>query len=212
MTAQFRILVRPALRRHLAMLETAAKAQPSSLRDREFQALRLGLRALADGREDEFSGKRLGYARGHHDLRDCAEIKLPVIPEVRYGDDLGPSHRLIYREFEAEDGGLPYREAVCFEPRRANRPFEVAGARLQREIGQPNPDLAHLPNYRPAFQRGGAEPTGPPRMPLPPDLRRALAVASDVAPAAGAASSPSAPVRRPPPAGKRVNSPSNLAR
>lgn len=186
MTAQFRLLIRPRLRRQLAMLEQAAASQPGSLRDKELRALRLGLQALAEGREQELGSKRLGYSPGHHDLRDCAELKIPVIPETRYGHDLGPSHRLIYREFEPEDGGLPYREVVCFEPRRADRPFEVAGARLQREIGRPHPDLAHLPNHRPGFQHGGAEPTGPPRLPLPPDLRRALAAASDVAPASGA--------------------------
>jgi hypothetical protein len=192
MTAQFRILVRPRLRRQLAMLEQAAASQPGSLRDRELRALKLGLRALAEGREEDFDGKRLGYSPGHHDLRDCAELKVPVIAESRYGNDLGPSHRLIYREFESGDGGLPYREAVCFEPRGNNRPFEVAGSRLNREVGQPNPDLAHLPNHRPSFQRDATEPTGPPRLALPPDLRKALAVASDVAPARGAATAPPA--------------------
>lgn len=194
MTVQFRILIRPRLRRQLAMLEQAAASQPGSLRDREFRALRLGLRALAEGRETDFDSKRLGYSPDHHDLRDCAELKVPVIAESRYGHDLGPSHRLVYREFEPEDGGLPYREAVCFEPRAADRPFEVAGASLEREIGQPNPDLAHLPNHRPSFQRGSAEPTGPPRLPLPPDLRKALAAASAVAPARGAVTArPSTP-------------------
>ena len=186
MTTQFRILVRPRLRRQLALLEHAAATQPDSLRGREFRALKLGLQALAEGREEEYDGKRLGYSPGHHDLRDCAELKVPVIPESHYGNDLGPSHRLIYREFEPEDGGLPYREAICFAPRRNNLPFEIAGTRLQREIGRPAPELAHLPNYRPTFRRGAAEPTGPPRLPLPPDLRKALAAASDVASASGA--------------------------
>jgi hypothetical protein len=189
MTAQFRILIRPRLRRQLAVLEQAATSQPGSLRDSELRAVKLGLRALVEGREEDFDGKRLGYSAGHHDLRDCAELKVPVIAESRYGNDLGPSHRLIYREFEPEDGGLPYREAICFEPRGNDRPFEVAGSRLNREVGQPNPDLAHLPNHRPSFQRDATEPIGPPRLPLPPDLRKALAAASDVAPARGAVAS-----------------------
>lgn len=186
MTARFRILVDPKLRRKIAMLEHAAASRPDSLRARELQALRLGLRALAEGREDDFGGKRLGYSPGHHDLRDCAEIKVPVVPESRFGRDLGPSHRLLYREFEPEDGGLPYREALCFEHRGDNLPFEVAGSRLGREVGRPDPALAHLPNHRPTFQHGAAEPTGPPRLPLPPDLRKVLAAVSDVAPASGA--------------------------
>jgi hypothetical protein len=170
------------------MLEHAAASQPDSLRGREFRALKLGLQALAEGREDEYDGKRLGYSPGHHDLRDCAELKVPVIPESRHGQDLGPSHRLIYREFEADDGGPPYREAVCFAPRGSDLPFHIAGTRLGREVGRPVPELANLPNHRPAFQRGAAEPTGPPRLPLPPDLRKALAAASNIAPARGAVS------------------------
>jgi hypothetical protein len=98
-------------------------SRPGSLRDRELRALKRGLQALAEGREEELDGKRLGYSPSHHDLRDCAELKIPVIPESRYGNDLGPSHRLVYREFEPEDGGLPYREVVCFEPRDADRPL-----------------------------------------------------------------------------------------
>lgn len=170
------------------MLEHAAASQPDSLRGREFRALKLGLQALAEGREDEYDGKRLGYSPGHHDLRDCAELKVPVVPEARHGHDLGPSHRLIYREFEADDGGVPYREAVCFAPRGSDLPFHIAGARLGREVGRPVPELANLPNHRPTFQRGAAEPTGPPRLPLPPDLRKALAAASNIAPARGAVS------------------------
>ncbi|WP_329479255.1 hypothetical protein OG555_40915 [Kribbella sp. NBC_01484] len=197
MTARFRIIIDPQLRRKIAMLEQAAASRPDSLRARELHALKLGLRALAGGREEDFNGKRLGYSPGHHDLRDCAEIKVPVVPEFRYGHDLGPSHRLLYREFEPEDGGLPYRQAICFEHRGDDLPFEVAGARLGREVGQPDVALTHLPNYRPTFQRGGAEPTGPPRLPLPPDLRKALAAAADVAPTSGSVR-PGAPAQQPP--------------
>lgn len=186
MTGQFRLLIGPRVRRELAMLEHAAASQPHSLRAREFRALKLGLQALAEGREQEYDGKRLGYSPNHHDLRDCAELKVPVIAQSRHGHDLGPSHRLVYREFEAEDGGLPYREAVCFAPRGDDVAFAVAAAQLRREVGRPVPELAHLPNHRPTFQRGAAEPTGPPRLPLPPDLRQALAAASNTAPAHGA--------------------------
>ncbi|MFI5735235.1 hypothetical protein ACIA49_34300 [Kribbella sp. NPDC051587] len=185
MTVQFRILISPRLRRKFAALEQAAATQPGGLRDREFRALKLGLRALAEGREDDLDGKRLGSSPNHHDLRDCAELKVPVIAESRYGRELGPSHRLIYREFESEDGGLPYREALIFAHRGNDLPFELAGALLQREIGQPVLELDGLPN--PSFNyRATAQPTGPPRLPLPPDLRRALAAASNPAPAQGA--------------------------
>jgi len=97
---QYRLLLKDQLMQQLTALSRAAKSQPGGLRDREFRALKTGLRALAEGREVAFDGKRLGYSPEHHDLSDCAEIKLPVIQETRHNHDLGPSHRLIYREFE----------------------------------------------------------------------------------------------------------------
>lgn len=131
---QYRLLVHRHVLHELRTLERAAATQqPGGLRDREYRALRAGLRAIANGEEAAFDGKRLGFAT--HDLSDCAEIKLPVIPESRANHELGPSHRLIYREFEPEDGGPPYREVVCFTHRGANRPFDVAANRLNRAVG-----------------------------------------------------------------------------
>jgi hypothetical protein len=133
MTA-YRLLVMPEVKQQLGALKRAAETQQhGGLREREYQALVLGLRAIVNGREEYFNGKRLGYST--HDLSDCAEIKLAVVPETRGNHELGPSHRLIYREFEAEDGGAPYREVIAFEPRKDDRPFEVAAARLGREAG-----------------------------------------------------------------------------
>ena len=83
MSTQYRLIIRPELRRHLFALQQAARSQPGGLRDREFQAAITGLRALTDGREEEFNGRRLGYSPRHHDLRDCAEVKLEVISESR---------------------------------------------------------------------------------------------------------------------------------
>jgi hypothetical protein len=209
---QYRLLVEPEVRRQLAELGRAAQSQPRGLRDREFRALRLGLQVLANGQEASFDGKRLGFSPRHHDLRDCAEIKLPVVAETRNNQDLGPSHRLIYREFDAEDGGLPYRQVISFEHRGDDRPFKVAGSRLGREIGFRHRTLDSVSDLRPQFAQRGPGETAPIRQPLPPDLAKALAAASDVAPAAGATSSPSAPALRPPPPGKQGNSPPNLAR
>jgi hypothetical protein len=174
---QYRLLVREEVLQQLAALRHAAGTQqPGGLRDREFRALEMGLRAVAHGQEEHFSGKRLGYRT--HDLRDCAEIKLSVVPESRGSRELGPSHRLIYREFEAEDGGPPYRQVIAFEPRKDDRPFEVAAARLGRDRG------VRFRTFRPVAQTASSAPI---RQSLPPDLRKALAAASDVAPASGAA-------------------------
>jgi hypothetical protein len=186
-STQYRLIIRPELRQHLFALQQAAKSQPGGLRDREFRAVIDGLKALAEGREEDFNGRRLGYSAEHHDLRDCAELKVPVISESRGDRELGPSHRLIYREFEPADGGLPYREAVCFAPRRDDRPFIAAAEILNRKLGVRVQEFNSIPDRRPTSgphaQQG---PAAPVRQPLPPDLRKALAAASDVAPARGA--------------------------
>jgi hypothetical protein len=173
---RYRILVHPDVRQYLHHLEHAARTQPTGLRARELRALRAGLRGLTAGDEDQFEGKRLGFTT--HDLSDCAEIKLPVIPQSRGDRELGSSHRLIYREFQPEDGGLPYREVICFEPRRDDRPFHVAAERLNRAPGI---------RRDPTRTFGASSPIAPIRQPLIPDLRIALAAAADVAPASGAA-------------------------
>lgn len=178
---QYRLLLREEVMQQLAALSQAAKTQgPGGLRTREFRGLQVGLRALADGLEGEYDGKRLSYHR--HDLSDCAEIKLAVIPETRHNIELGPSHRLIYREFEPEDGGLPYRQVVAYAHRGADRPFEEAASRLGRQSG------TRLRAIRPSITPDNppSSPIAPIRQPLPPDLRRALAAASNVAPASGA--------------------------
>jgi hypothetical protein len=169
---RYRLLVREEVLKQLAVLRQAGRQQPGGLRDREFRTLEQGLRAIAHGQEADFSGKRLSFAA--HDLSDCAEIKLSVIPESRGNRELGPSHRLVYREFEAEDGGLPYRQIIAFEPRKDDRPFDVAAARLGRERG------ARIHEFRPIARTA---PPAPIRQALPEDLRIALAAAADVAPA-----------------------------
>jgi hypothetical protein len=178
---QYRLLLRKEVMQQLAALDQAAKTQgPGGLRTREFRGLQVGLRALADGREEEYDGKRLSYHR--HDLSDCAEIKLAVVSETRHNIELGPSHRLIYREFEPEDGGPPYRQVVAYAHRGADRPFEEAASRLGRQSG------SRLQTIRPSITLNGhpSSPAAPIRQPLPPDLRTALAAASNVAPASGA--------------------------
>jgi hypothetical protein len=182
---QYRLLVRREVRQQLAELQRAAESQqPGGLRDREFRALRLGLRALANGEEESFNGKRLRDAA--HDLSDCAEIKLSVIPESRGNQELGPSHRLVYREFEPEDGGPPYREVISFEPRKDDRAFKIAAARLDRPLGFKLDAFQSPIAADPSHDQHPSTPAAPLRQPLPPDLRKALAAASDIAPARGA--------------------------
>jgi hypothetical protein len=197
MRFQYTILLRAELRRQLLTLAHAARTQPGTLRHRELDALKVGLRALAEGREAEYDGQRLGYSSKYADLRDCAEIKLPVVVEMKFGHELGPSHRLVYREFDAAD--RPVREAICFEHRRDDRPFTIAAQRLKREIGVRASALRNLPNSRPAMGdwKEPSRPVSPPRRPLPADLEAALKAAKNPA-ASGApvrGSSTSRPTR-----------------
>jgi hypothetical protein len=183
---QYRLLVHHDLLLYLRELERAAATQPGSLRHRELRALKAGLRAIANGDEADFEGKRLRFAA--HDLSDCAEIKLPVIPESRGNHELGASHRLVYREFQSEDGGPPYREAICFEHRKDDRPFDIAAKRLNRETAVRRDTVKTY---------GASSDIAPVRQTLPPDIRRALAAASNVAPARGAVTTQPAPGRPP---------------
>ncbi|MGW1345289.1 hypothetical protein ACWCOV_29875 [Kribbella sp. NPDC002412] len=111
-----------------------------------------------------------------------------MIPETRGSLELGLSHRLLYREFEATDGGLPYREVVAFEPRKNDRPFEVAAARLGRRRGI---RIQRLEAVVARIQRLEAvvatRASAPIRQPLPSDLRQALATAIAGVPPSGPA-------------------------
>ena len=163
-------------------------ATPGGLRDRELRALK------PDFERSRTVERRATTANASAtptiDLSDCAEIKLSAIPETRGNPELGPSHRLLYREFEAEDNGPPYREIVAFERRKDDRPFHIAAARLNRPLGM-RLDRLHRttgPQTHPA-----ANEAAPIRQRLPPDLRKALAAASDVVPARGAVTSNPSP-------------------
>ncbi len=160
--------------------------------------------ALRDGRESAYEGKQLGYGPGSHDLRDCAELKVPVFDEYKHdGSRLGPSHRVTYREFDplpkVENGrvvpdpsALPYRHVVAFE-HRADDPAAVTGNRLGRTRGFPMRDLQGLGGGRPSVgpQRAGAR-TTPNRVPAPPDLIKTAALLKANAPAADALRAPNA--------------------
>ena len=79
-----------------------------------------GLKALQEGRESEYEGKQLGYGPNSYDLRDAAQIKVPVFDEYKSnGWPLGPSHRMTYREFEP----LPRVEGDRVVTDPADRPY-----------------------------------------------------------------------------------------
>jgi len=141
------------------------------------------------GREVEHRGERLGFDHTHYDLRDCAEIKFDVLDERHpNGKPMGPSHRLIYREFEpTDDDPRPIRQVVAFEHRKDGRPFQVAAERLGRSDGVADPGLDGLPNTRPALgkHKDPSRPISPYRMPLPPDLAVALSTTPRALPLPG---------------------------
>ena len=186
MTAKYHLIIDPELRDELRDLYARAKADPNGPAAKQFEAVRLGLSALREGREDEFAGERLGRSDNHPDLRDCAEIKIPVVEEFnRHGRSMGPSHRLTYREFEGPtESQLPVRQIVAFAPRKDGEIFDVTATRLGRTKGVALDELDHLPTVRPAVGPGkeAGRPVAPPRMPLPPDLAQAFKALEGLAP------------------------------
>ncbi|NEA30123.1 hypothetical protein [Streptomyces sp. SID13031] len=195
MTAKYHLVVHPDLGEELRELRTKAQENPTGLEAQQFGAVRRGLSALRGGREADLNGERLGYSDRHPDLRDCAEIKLPVVEEFnRRGRPMGPSHRMTYREFDAPaPEHLPVRQVMCFEPRKDGRPFEVTADRLGRTRGVPLAELDSLPNVEPAVgpDKDLNRPVSPVRRPLPAELAQAMKGLEGLPPASGAATPPS---------------------
>lgn len=211
MTAKYHLVLHPDLQAQLRDLHIAANRDPSGPEAEQFAAVRTGLAALRAGREADFDGERLGYSDRHTDLRDCAEIKLPVVEELnRRGQPMGPSHRLTYREFNGPSPDhLPVRQVLAFEPRKDGRPFEVTATRLDRTRGTPLAELDTLPNVEPAVgpDKDPARPIAPIRRPLPPDLAQAMKGLEGNSPASGAATPPTAAPQRPTNHNRPHNSP-----
>ncbi|GAA3594839.1 hypothetical protein [Kribbella ginsengisoli] len=202
MTAKYHLVLHPDLQAELRDLHAATLRDPSGPEAEQFAAVRTGLAALRAGRETDFNGERLGYSDRHADLRDCAEIKLPVVEEFnRSGRPMGPSHRLTYREFNGPSPDhLPVRQVLAFAPRKDGRPFEVTAIRLGRTRGTPLAELDTLPNVEPAVgpDKDPTPPIAPIRRPLPPDLAQAMKALEGTPPASGAATPPTATPQRPP--------------
>jgi hypothetical protein len=190
------LIVHPELKQEIDRLYVAWKQDPGSDAAQEFNAAMKSLAALRDGREGEYQGKQLGYGPGSHDLRDAAELKVAVYEEFTPGGHpRGPSHRLVYREFEPlpevvgdrvikDPEAMPYRQALVFD-HRANDPAAIAGERLGRVRGLPDRNLHGLtgggrPSEGP--QQPGVQ-TTPHRIPVPPDLIRQAAILRDSPPA-----------------------------
>ncbi|WP_350274847.1 hypothetical protein [Kribbella sp. HUAS MG21] len=206
MTAKYHLIIDPELRDELRALHARAQAEPNGPAARQFEAVRRGLSALREGREAEFAGERLGRSDNHPDLRDCAEIKIPVVEEFnRRGQPMGPSHRLTYREFEGpSESHLPVRQVVAFAPRKDGEIFDVTANRLGRSKGVSLDELDHLPTVRPAVGpvKEAGRPVTPPRMPLPPDLIQAFKAMEGLAPPTSSepqSSTPRPASRRQPP-------------
>jgi hypothetical protein len=195
---QFHLLMHEDHRRHMDQLFAAYKADPTSREGKEFAAAYSAMKALTDGQEGQYEGKRLGFGRDSHDLSDCAELKVPALRPGEHGNTVvGPSHRLIYREFEnpfpqvvdgrvvKDENAKPFRQIVAFEYRAASPdPASVAGRRLDRTRGIDATGLTRIGGGRPSGgpQRAG-EPTTPHRIPMPPELMNAARMLHGTAPA-----------------------------
>lgn len=178
MSEQFRLFVRRRVKRQLQALSAGVAHDPHGPAAARLSALLSALETVEAGQEMSLDGKRLGYSSQHYDLRDCAEIKVPIVQEFsREGRPLGPSHRLIYREFFApDDEQLPVREVICCEPRADGLAFEIAARDLGRIRTIEFDELRDLPNIAPALgpNKDRERPSAPPRLPLPPEIAVAL--------------------------------------
>jgi hypothetical protein len=203
------------LRQEIDRLSAEYRRDPNNPAGREYVGVINAIKALQSGRQDAYEGKQLGYGPQSHDLRDCAELKVPVVAEFTPGGfPRGASHRLIYREFEplptVQDGRVvqdpdakPYRHVIAFG-HRSDDPAAVAGERLGRSRGEPDRELYGLTGGgRPAIgpdRREGVQ-TTPHRIPVPGDLLKVAQILRDSPPAGTAprpASAPEANVNRAP--------------
>lgn len=172
------LVIHPRLLERLARKAYDSALHPGTLSSRELHAARWALDVLRQGREEFFEGKRLGRSDRHVDLRDCAEIKVAVVQEYNSrGRPLGPSHRMIYREYASEDWERPVREVISFAPRAGGLPFKLAGDDLDRPIGMELDDLEDVANTPPAVGPGKEEAlaTSPVQTSPPPDVAAVLA-------------------------------------
>ena len=170
------LVIHPRLLERLARKAYDSARRPAGVTSKELHAARWALEVLRQGREGFFDGKRLGRSDKHVDLRDCAEIKIPVVQEYNSrGRPFGPSHRMIYREYELPGRERPVREVISFAPRVDGLPFKLAGDDLDRPIGMELDDLEGVENTPPAIGREPSRATSPVRTKPSPDVAAALA-------------------------------------
>lgn len=194
MSELYRVIINEFLGEQVLQLQAAAEGAPASAQHHEYQQFLEGLRVLRDGREaePEQGGKRFRSLPDQYgDLSDCAEIKIPVFQEVSHeGYEFGPSHRMIYREFDGTpQDPIPVREVVAFAPRKDGRSFRQAQANLGRAVSV---SLPYLGEDSVIARDSRSEPPAPIRQPLP----RELAVRLSAVPRTGS-SRTRAPLRAP---------------
>lgn len=81
----YHLIFHDDLRQEINRLSAEYKRDPDSPGGREYVGVINATKALQSGREDAYEGKRLGYGPQSHDLRDCAELKVPVVQETTPG-------------------------------------------------------------------------------------------------------------------------------
>ena len=190
MNEPYNIIYNSEFTKQMHLLSTAYERDPTGPEAALLVATLDAIDIVKRGEEAKHAGERLGFSKNHYDLRDCAEIKVELLDEHHpNGASMGPSHRLIYREFDpTDDDPRPIRQIIAFEHRKGGKPFKVAAERLGRRQGFAAPELGGLSNIAPATGRkkDPNRPVQPHRLPLPPDLAVALATAQKALPLPGA--------------------------
>lgn len=178
MNEPYLLMMRPAAQARVRQLADAARRDPDGKAARALAKTLDAIEALRWGEEADHKGERLGYSPFHFDLRDCAEIKLALVQELkRDGTPRGASHRIIYREFEPLAGdSRPIRELVGFGRRAGGAVFDQTATELERRRGVAVDSLQDLENVVPAVgaNKNPGRPISPVRLPLPPDVAIAV--------------------------------------
>ncbi len=145
----YHLIVHAELRQDMTRLHAEWKQDSNSPAGREFQAAADALRALREGRESEYEGKQLGHGPSTYDLRDAAELKVPVFDErsARGGRSGRRTAWSTASSSPPEGRGRPGRA-------RPDRPALPAGRRLHPSWRESGRDRRRAPGTHPGH--GGA--------------------------------------------------------
>lgn len=125
------------LQQDLRRLNEAAVANPNGAEERLLKVTLSRLKELQQGHPGTHP---LEYMPSYPDLSDCRTTYVGTDPHSK------PSHRIIWRDVEAEIPGQPAtREIIAFGKRENGHAYHIAGNRLGRPVGMTLDELRRAP-------------------------------------------------------------------